>query len=314
MDTLKSAVDQLTAGGSTNHADAFTQAIQVFDPASSNGKVIVMFTDGKTTAGPPPSPVAAEARALGIVIYCIGLTGADGIDISVLNDWATDPDTSHVAVTPDDADLEQLFADLAKNISKPGATNIVIDEVIHPDFAITNLVPPSKGTAMMVNANTLQWKIPELGVSGNEGALLEFYIRHIGTASGAKEINESISYKDTENNAATFPSPSVTVDCGIVIQPENCPCAVCPDKRVALAVILTEVDCKGKEYQRGMKTFTIPAHHSPGCRDILVKCIKFVLPEDLNVSGGCPRGLCSTSFELLRLLHFSFPYLFSVTL
>ena len=70
MDTLKSAVDQLTAGGSTNHADAFTQAIQVFDPASSNGKVIVMFTDGKTTAGPPPSPVAAEARALGIVIYC----------------------------------------------------------------------------------------------------------------------------------------------------------------------------------------------------------------------------------------------------
>lgn len=89
---------------------------------------------------------------------------------------------------------------------------------------------------------------------------------------------------------------------------------VCPDKRVALAVILTEVDCKGKEYQRGMKTFTIPAHHSPGCRDILVKCIKFVLPEDLNVSGGCPRGLCSTSFELLRLLHFSFPYLFSVTL
>lgn len=350
MDTLKSAVDQLTAGGSTNHADAFTQAIQVFDPASSNGKVIVMFTDGKTTAGPPPSPVAAEARALGIVIYCIGLTGADGIDISVLNDWATDPDTSHVAVTPDDADLEQLFADLAKNISKPGAKNIVIDEVIHPDFAITNLVPPSKGTAMMVNANTLQWKIPELGVSGNEGALLEFYIRHIGTASGAKEINESISYKDTENNAATFPSPSVTVDCGIVIQPENCPCAkevkidkckdsivvdlgdvylesqgrivqinvtlknVCPDKRVALAVILTEVDCKGKEYQRGMKTFTIPAHHSPGCRDILVKCIKFVLPEDLNVSGGCPRGLCSTSFELLRLLHFSFPYLFSVTL
>lgn len=195
MDTLKSAVDQLTAGGSTNHADAFTQAIQVFDPASSNGKVIVMFTDGKTTAGPPPSPVAAEARALGIVIYCIRLTGADGIDISVLNDWATDPDTSHVAVTPDDADLEQLFADLAKNISKPGAKNIVIDEVIHPDFAITNLVPPSKGTAMMVNANTLQWKIPELGVS-----------------------------------------------------------------------------------------------------------------------GGCPRGLCSTSFELLRLLHFSFPYLFSVTL
>lgn len=35
-----------------------------------------------------------------------------------------------------------------------------------------------------------------------------------------------------------------------------------------------------------MKAITIPAHHSSGCRDITVKCIKFVLPEDLNVSGG----------------------------
>ncbi len=60
---LKAAVDALTAGGSTNHADAFTKAIQMFDPASTNAKVIVMFTDGKTTAGPPPSPVAAAARA-----------------------------------------------------------------------------------------------------------------------------------------------------------------------------------------------------------------------------------------------------------
>ena len=110
-------MDALTAGGSTNHADAFTKAIEMFDPASTNAKVIVMFTDGKTTAGPPPSPVAADARAQGIIIYCIGLIGSDGIDVNVLNDWATDPDASHVAVTPDDADLEQIFADLAANIS-----------------------------------------------------------------------------------------------------------------------------------------------------------------------------------------------------
>ena len=60
---------------------------------------------------------AATARAAGIIIYCIGLIGADGIDVSVLNDWATDPDASHVAVTPDDSDLEDLFADLAANTS-----------------------------------------------------------------------------------------------------------------------------------------------------------------------------------------------------
>ena len=53
---LKDAVAGLTAGGSTNHADAFTTAVSLFDPLSANAKVIVMFTDGKTTAGAPPLP------------------------------------------------------------------------------------------------------------------------------------------------------------------------------------------------------------------------------------------------------------------
>lgn len=153
---LKSAVNGLNAGGSTNHADAFAKAVQLFEPASPNARVIVMFTDGKTTSGVPPAPVAAAARASGIIIYCIGLVGDDGIDVSVLNDWATDPDASHVAVTPDETDLEDLFADLAANISKPGATNIVIDETVNPDFRITSVIPPTKGTAMMVSNTALQ--------------------------------------------------------------------------------------------------------------------------------------------------------------
>ena len=108
MAALKSAVDTLTAGGSTNHADAFAKETQLFDP---------LFTDGKTIAGPLPAPVAVAARASGVIIYCIGLMGDDGIDVSVLNDWATDPDASHVAVTPDDAALEDLFMDLAFTIN-----------------------------------------------------------------------------------------------------------------------------------------------------------------------------------------------------
>lgn len=114
---LKSAVNGLNAGGSTNHADAFAKAVQLFEPASPNARVIVMFTDGKTTSGVPPAPIAAAARASGIIIYCIGLVGDDGIDVSVLNDWATDPDASH------------------------------------------SVIPPTKGTAMMVSNTALQWKI-----------------------------------------------------------------------------------------------------------------------------------------------------------
>ena len=337
VDTLKSAVDSLTASGSTNHADAFTQAIDLFDPASSNAKVIVMFTDGNTTTGEPPAPVAAAARAQGITIYCIGLIGTDGLDLNALNNWATDPDASHVAVTPDAADLERLFAELAANISKPGATNISIHEMVTSDFVITSILSPTKGTATMLDTRSLQWDISSLGVNASESASLDFLIRHVGQMPGTKPVNQSITYTDTQGNIVSFPDPMVSVECDIVEHPEACPTPVnlsvegcndavlvdmgevslesqgriiqmdvtiknvCPGKRVALAAILTEVDQDGMEYQRGMKAMTIPAHSSPACRDVRVKCIKFVVPEDLSVSGGV---MCSPrSFKARFIAH-----------
>lgn len=75
-----------------------------------------------------------------------------------------------MAVTPDAADPEDLFRDLAANISKTGATDIVIDEVVSDDFQIASMSPPTKGTAEMQSSTALQWKIPELGVTANEGA------------------------------------------------------------------------------------------------------------------------------------------------
>ena len=194
VDTLKNAVDGLTAGGSTNHADAFTKATELFDPASTNAKVIVMFTDGNTTAGGPPAPVAAAARAQGIIIYCIGLLGSDGVDVNALNDWATDPNATHVAVTPDASELEELFAELAANISKTGATDIVIDETVTSDFVITSIQNPAKGTATMLGQTSLRWSIPELGVTASGSATLEFFIHHVGQNPGTKMVNASITY------------------------------------------------------------------------------------------------------------------------
>ena len=37
-------------------------------------------------------------------------------------------------------------------------------------------------------------------------------------------------------------------------------------------------------YARGIKTL-LPAHTAPTCRDVLVKCIRFVLPEQLDAEG-----------------------------
>lgn len=325
---LKAAVDTLTAGGSTNHADAFTKASALLATPSTNARVMVMFTDGETTAGPDPSPVAAAARAAGVIIYAIGLSGSGGVDAAALEDWASKPASSYVAITPDDAELEDLFEDLAQNISNPGATNIVITDTVSSCFRITSVSMPTKGTASLLNTNSVLWQIDELGVTQSEGAVLTFTVEHIGPCSGSVEVNESISYDDAEGNVVNFPSPVLDVECDIVVLPEICPepvdltvdgCEdtlefdagdlgleslgriiqlsvtlqnVCPNRRVALATILTEVDDQGVEYRRGMKTVLIPAHTGDTCRDVMVRCIKFVLPESLNVSGTA-NSICN---------------------
>ena len=51
---------------------------------------------------------------------------------------------------------------------------------------------------------------------------------------------------------------------------------VCPRKRVALAAIVTEVDARGIEHKRGMKTITVPAHTRATCHDVTVRGIKSV--------------------------------------
>lgn len=337
---LKSAVNALSAGGSTNHADSFSKALQLFNPASTNQKVMVMFTDGRTTEGADPSPVAAAARAQGVIIYCIGLSGNGGIDEQALKDWASDPDSAYVVITPDDEELEKLFEDLAKNITKPGATDIVINDKISPCFKITSLSTPTKGTASLIDATSLQWKIDKLGVSKSEGAVLEFTVEHIGPCSGTIEVNESIAYSDKEGNKVTFPSPEIEVDCDIIVLPETCPepievtidgcedavefdagdlelqslgCIVqldvtlkniCPNKRVALAAIITEVDQHGIEYKRGLKTMTVPAHTRSTCQDVTVRCIKFVLPEDLDVSGPTNSICNGRNFKARFIAHY----------
>lgn len=338
---LKTAVNALSAGGRTNHADAFTKAIQLFHPDSTNERIIVMFTDGRTTTGDNPDPIAAMAKAQGIIIYCIGLSGNGGIDEQALYNWASAPPSSYVAITPDDEELEQLFEDLAQNIAKPGATDILIEEEINPCFHITAVSNPTKGTASLKGNTSLQWEIDALGIKGSEGAALEFTVEHVGPCSGTITVNKEITYKDKEENKVNFPSPEIEVDCGTVVMPETCPepvdvtidgCEdtvefdagdlgmeslgrilqldvtlknVCPHKRVALAAIVTEVDAYDMEHKRGLKTMTIPAHTRTSCHDITVRCIKFVLPEDLDVSGGSTNGICNKrKFKVRFIAHY----------
>lgn len=221
---------------------------------------------------------------------------------------------------------------------RPGATDIVINEVLNSDFEIVSIGTPTKGTVMKVNDRTLQWKIAKLGVSSIEEASLEFTVRHVGQTEGLRQVNQSVTYSDREDHRVTFPDPYVTVECDTDEVSEPCPIPVdlsvdgcqdageldtgdtylesqgrivkldvtlkhvCPRKRVALGVVLTEVDQEGLEYPRGMKALTIPAHEHSSYRDVEVKGIKFVLPEDLNVSCRCDDGMCQQRNLRVRLI------------
>lgn len=329
---LKNSLDLMVAGGATNHQAAFQTAFDMMDLNNGKAKVMVMFTDGKTTEGPPAEPTTAMIRSKGILIYCIALSGTGGIEITTLESWASQPSASYVSIAPDPADLELIFAELAANISRPGATGIVIKELLEDDFELTGTDIPSKGTAEITGKRSLEWKIDKLGTDSNESATLQFGVRHTGKTGGTKFFNKSVNYSDNEGNAVIFPNPTIDVKCDVVTVAEKCPkkravtlssCEdfvtvdagkvrlqsqgrilqldltltnVCPFKEVVMAVVITE---KPDNIKRGMKVFTIPPHTNSKCSDVKVKNVVFILPDDCT-------DMCRTrKFDVQVLAHYA---------
>lgn len=73
---------------------------------------------------------------------------------------------------------------------------------------------------------------------------------------------------------------------------------------MALGVLLSEVGENGDEYPCGMKALTLPAHNAPSCRDIRVKGVCFVLPEDLSAVEEEPGSMCrERSFRMRTIAH-----------
>ena len=64
-----------------------------------------------------------------------------------------------------------------------------------------------------------------------------------------------------------------------------------PERRVAVAVALTERDDRDREYPRGVRTVAVPAHHGTEGRDIVVQPIRFILPAELDLGGADGRKL-----------------------
>ena len=342
---LKNAVDALSTRGNTNHGDGFQKAVSLLNTSHSKRRVLVLFTDGQTTVGPEPAPIAAAAREQGILIYSIGLTGTDGIDEGTLSLWSSDPASQFTLITPDPEDLEELFVDIAEEITMPGAVNARVDEVLAPDFEIMSIQEPTHGGVEQRGPRALRWRIPVLAATALETAELIIHVKYIGEESGMKKVNESIRYTDDACSEVEFPDPSIQVDCDpcapcsdcggwpepvevcvdgcqsevlvdvgdIAISGQGCILElsatiknVCPDCRVAVGVIVTERDHCGREHPCGMKTIEVPAHHASRCRDLRVDCLRFVIPDSRTGEGcGC-QPRCFQVRVMANVMDFDF--------
>ena len=55
---------------------------------------------------------------------------------------------------------------------------------------------------------------------------------------------------------------------------------VCPGRRSALGLTLTELDGSGAEHPCGFQAVTVPAHHGRCNQDVAVDTVRFILPEN----------------------------------
>lgn len=79
---------------------------------------------------------------------------------------------------------------------------------------------------------------------------------------------------------------------------------VCPGKRVALGLLLHELDENDVEHVRGLKTMTLPAHHEQSCRDIVVEGVRFVLPEDVSLASSGTSSCGERRFRVRTHVHY----------
>ncbi|MCM1577207.1 MAG: VWA domain-containing protein [Ruminococcus sp.] len=332
---LQTAVSSVTAGGNSNLAAGIAAAANMLNAGNTgNRKVMFIFTDGRYNTGADPSEAVASAKEAGIILYFVAVRSSESADLAAMDNWATSPSSAYVITDFDTADgtFENFLANLGNNGLITGSTAIAVTEEVASEFTILSASAPTMGTVTVTGAQTLTWNIPSLGTDEWQGAALTFNVRHTGSRSGDREVDAVIGFTDTESNRAAFNNPVIMVDCGQIIYPEPCPepvdvlseaceelitvdagtlslglmgriaqvsvtlANVCPGVRVALAVVLTELDDTGTELQRGMRTLTIPAHSFEGCRDIRVECINFVLPEDTD-DGVTPAACGQRMFR-----------------
>lgn len=109
---VNNAINALSAGGLTNHEDAIQtgQAELANNSRAGVPDIMVILTDGNTTAGGDPQDDAAAARAAGTEIFAVGF---GSVNVSVINGFASDPDATH-AYFGDVSDIVTIFGQISQ--------------------------------------------------------------------------------------------------------------------------------------------------------------------------------------------------------
>lgn len=116
----------------------------------------------------------------------------------------------------------------------------------------------------------------------NEGAAMRIGHTVSGTAEGETHV-----YFDNCEETKTVTLPDMeTQGTGRILDVTMTLKDVCPAKRLAVGITVSEVDQGGSEHARGFRAVTVPAHNKSGCCDITMPMVRFILPEDLRVDGG----------------------------
>lgn len=129
-------------------------------------------------------------------------------------------------------------------------------------------------------------ELNQLNAVLNEGAA----VRLNGSASQTTNGETHVYFEPCEESKTIAMPDSYVEGTGRTLEVTMTLRNVCPGKRVAVGIGVSEVDNAGNEYSRGFRALTVPAHSNNACCDIEMPVTRFILPEDLRVD--CGTGLC----------------------
>jgi Ca-activated chloride channel family protein len=98
-DAVKAAIDSLGAQGGTATGEALDTAIKALRPSGQprTPAAIVLLSDGATTVGREPVPVAQEAKRVGVAVNTVALGTPDGMLMTPRGAVAVPPDPETLA-------------------------------------------------------------------------------------------------------------------------------------------------------------------------------------------------------------------------